>query len=190
MNSREKRTQIAQQTLHILSQGNYVNRHGETVSLAAEQAHARENSVHHSSGELAAMLQSVPPTKHTATRIEVTGETTLAAAKRLAESDASDPLCLNFASAKNPGGGFLGGAEAQEENLAKSSLLYPCIVQMNAMYQGNRKSGTCLYCDDMIYSPKVPVFRDDDYNLLDRHYLVSMVTSPAVNLGALSNNEP
>lgn len=190
MTNAEKRMQIAQQTLYFLSDGKYPNRHGETIEIAEQQAYAVENSVYYTSEQLASLQQSVRPPQGYTTRFEVTGETTLAAAKRLVESGIDDPLCLNFASAKNPGGGFLRGTEAQEENLAKSSGLYPCLVQMSAMYQGNRQRGTCLYSDDMIYAPKVPVFRDDNYGLLDQHYLASMVTSPAVNLGALTNNEP
>jgi hypothetical protein len=56
------------------------------------------------------------------THIEVTGESTLAAAARLAKT--GPVLALNFASAKNPGGGFLSGAQAQEESLARASTLY------------------------------------------------------------------
>ena len=40
----------------------------------------------------------------------------------------------------------------------------------------------------MIYSPSVPVFRDDDYKLLNRHYNISFITSPAVNLNATNAN--
>jgi uncharacterized protein (TIGR02452 family) len=100
------------------------------------------------------------------------------------------PLCLNFASARNPGGGFLGGAEAQEENLAKSSGLYPCLLAKTAYYEGNRAQRSCMYNDDMIYSPRVPVFRNDSYGLLDQAYLVAMLTAPAVNRGAVAIHEP
>src|SRR5262249_44084456 len=44
--------------------------------------------------------------------------------------------------------------------------------------------------DWMIYSPKVPVFRNDDGSLLDKPYLVSFMTSPAVNAGMVKRNEP
>jgi hypothetical protein len=54
--------------------------------------------------------------------IEVTAESTLAAAARIGSAGAA----LVFASAKHPGGGFLGGAKAQEESIARSSALYRC----------------------------------------------------------------
>lgn len=188
--NRDYRAGIAQQTLAVLEQGCYQNRQGVNVAIADDLEFAKRNSVHYSSEQLADMLKSVQSTAQAETRIEVTNESTLAAARRHVNSGYANPLCLNFASAKNPGGGFLGGAEAQEENLAKSSALYPCIVQMKTMYDQNRARRTCLYSDDMIYSPKVPVFRDDTYGYLDEHYLASMVTAPAVNRGAMARNEP
>ncbi|PQO25764.1 TIGR02452 family protein [Blastopirellula marina] len=42
----------------------------------------------------------------------------------------------------------------------------------------------------MILSPNVPVFRADDGSLLGQPYLLSIVTSPAVNAGAVVENEP
>jgi len=124
------------------------------------------------------------------TRVEVTNETTLAAAKRLVDEGVDDIICLNFASAKNPGGGFLGGARAQEESLARSSALYASIAPQQEMYEFNRQQRTCLYSDYMIHSPNVPVFRDDGGRLLEDPYRASFLTSPAVNAGALRRNEP
>lgn len=64
---------------------------------------------------------------------EVTQETTQQAAQRMylerAASATNDGrlAILNFASAKNPGGGFLRGSQAQEECLARASTLYGSI---------------------------------------------------------------
>jgi len=44
------------------------------------------------------------------------------------EQGCDKTLCLNFASAKNAGGGFLGGSQAQEESLARSSALYATLM--------------------------------------------------------------
>ena len=117
----------------------------------------------------------------------MTGETTLAAAERLAEFR---PLCLNFASAKNPGGGLLSGSQTQEESLARSSGLYATLLPMTELYAYNRHLGTSLYSDYMIYSPDVPVFRSDSGLLLEVPYLASFITAPAVNAGAVEKNEP
>jgi uncharacterized protein (TIGR02452 family) len=48
-------------------------------------------------------------------------------------------------------------------SLARASGLYACIASMSGMYQTNREFGSCLYTDHMIYSPEVPVFRDDHH---------------------------
>jgi len=122
-------------------------------------------------------------------RVEVTAETTLSAARRLAATGAR-VIALNFASAKNPGGGFLGGSEAQEESLARSSALYACLERQRDFYEHNRASASALYSDHILFSPDVPVFRDDAGRLLDEPYLVSFLTAPAVNAGAIQDNHP
>ncbi len=190
MNNREFRAAVAHDTVAVMAAGSYQNLHGAEVSIARELALATAASVHYTSDRLAELARSIAHSARYATRFEVRNESTFAAARRLAGDGHADPLCLNFASAKNPGGGFMGGAEAQEENLAKSSGLYPCIVQMSAMYSANRALKSCMYNDDMIYSPKVPVFRDDDYAFLDAPFASSIVTAPAVNRGAVARNEP
>jgi uncharacterized protein (TIGR02452 family) len=42
-----------------------------------------------------------------------------------------------------------------------------------------------FYTNYAIYSPAVPVFKDDDGTPLDEPYLCAFVTAPAVNAGAL-----
>jgi uncharacterized protein (TIGR02452 family) len=97
---------------------------------------------------------------------------------------------LNFASARHPGGGFLGGARAQEESLARSSGLYFSLNQCPEHYAFHRTQRTCLYSDRMIYSPACPVVRDDAGNWLPEPYVVDFITSPAPNAGAIRQNEP
>jgi uncharacterized protein (TIGR02452 family) len=113
------------------------------------------------------------------TRISVENMTTLEAARRMI-AEGCRPAVLNFASATNPGGGFLGGARAQEEYLARSSGLYACIRD-SAMYAFHRSRSDPLYTNYAIYSPDVPVFRADDGSLLDDPYTVGIITCPAVN---------
>jgi uncharacterized protein (TIGR02452 family) len=189
--NRQQRAQLAQETLAILEQGFYTIDNGSSVDLRDAINQAVENTILYSPEEVAESLAKLPPHEPNSTVVEVRNETTLAAAKRLAESGQfAHVLCLNFASAKNPGGGFLGGSQAQEESLARSSALYASLIQQEHYYEYNRRNKTALYSDYMIYSPNVPVFRDDEGYLLAQPYQVSFVTAPAVNAGAVKKNEP
>jgi uncharacterized protein (TIGR02452 family) len=96
---------------------------------------------------------------------------------------------LNFASAKNPGGGFLGGASAQEESLARSSSLYASQTKNWKMYEYNRGQPNFLYSDYMIYSPEVLFWFDDEGNILAKPLKVDVITSPAPNKGAMLQHE-
>jgi uncharacterized protein (TIGR02452 family) len=98
--------------------------------------------------------------------------------------------CLNFASAKNPGGGFLAGSLAQEEALACASGLYPCLLRIPEYYERNRANRSALYLDLAIFSPNVPFFRDDHGALQENPLLASVITAPAPNAGAIAQNEP
>lgn len=99
--------------------------------------------------------------------------------------DISGKTCvLNFASAKNPGGGFQRGAKAQEEQLCFCSTLFGSIRTKKAfeMYRYNRENYNTLYSDYMLYSPYVKVFRDSkSYEFLENPKTVSVITAPAVN---------
>ncbi|MDF2936415.1 MAG: hypothetical protein K0Q90_1788 [Paenibacillaceae bacterium] len=193
INNREVRSKIAQETLNIIENGAYLNQDGARVEVKPEIEAAVKNSKLYTPGMLPEIKLGAEAGvgKSASPEIEITDESTLAAAQRLVQVEGvAETVCLNFASAKNPGGGFLGGSQAQEESLARSSALYPSISQMEEMYRHNRNLKTCLYSDHMIYSPKVPVFREDRGGLLERPYVVSMITAPAVNAGVVREREP
>lgn len=195
MANREQRALIAQQTLKILDEAGYTTPSGKQVSIAASLQAARTNSIHYRPEDFERVFQQRDNEirkagSHVQTSIQVVNATTLSAAKHVVSLDKSrNVLCLNFASAKHPGGGFSGGSQAQEESLARATGLYTCIAQMEEMYNANKHFKSCLYTDNMIYSPNVPVFRNDEDELLDEPYTISILTAPAVNTGAVASHE-
>lgn len=202
--NRDARSHMAKETLSILEHGYYTNIKQVQVNMTKEIGNAVTDSKLYTPSQLIAVKQEAEqriksilgPSSRIEeqtiiAKLEITGESTLQAAYRLqVEEKLTHVACLNFASAKNPGGGFLGGSQAQEESLARSSALYPCISQMEEMYGHNRKLRSCFYSDYMIYSPEVPVFRDDHGTLLEKPYQVDFLTAPAVNAGVVREREP
>ncbi|MDM4777814.1 TIGR02452 family protein [Micromonospora sp. b486] len=97
--------EIARQTVAIAESGRYRNDAGDDVEIGAAVRAAVAGTRHHPPDEMLPSGDAKPG----AGDVEVTHESTLQAANRLG----SGAACLVFASAKNPGGGFLGGAKAQ-----------------------------------------------------------------------------
>lgn len=184
--NRNQRAWLAKQTLAICEAGFYESPSGKRVGIADELARAKAGTVLYSPEK--------PPIARTSgtsrvTRLGVRNETTFQALARFAAS-AGHVACLNFASAKNPGGGFLNGSLAQEEALACASGLYPCLLEAPEYYERNRANRSALYLDLVIISPLVPFFRDDTGVLLEKPVLASVITAPAPNAGAVAQNEP
>jgi uncharacterized protein (TIGR02452 family) len=188
---RNTRADKAQETLKIIEDG-YYNVDQKQVVLRDSIKQSVDGSRLIRAQEFGSVLKDADDklaTLHFQTIISIENTTVLKAAQHLALQGGTVG-CLNFASAKNPGGGFLGGAQAQEESLALSSALYPTLLKHIEMYEYNRGRSTFLYSDYMIYSPNVMVFRNDDGDVLEAPYQISFVTSPAVNIGAMKTNRP
>ncbi|MGY4906702.1 TIGR02452 family protein [Streptomyces sp. 900116325] len=122
--------------------------------------------------------------------IEVTDESSLQAARRMTGEGSGRIAVLNYASARNPGGGYLNGAQAQEEALCRSSALYATLLRAPEYYAHHRAERSAFYTDRVIHSPGVPVFRDDRGRLLDTPYTVGFLTSPAPNAGVIRSRTP
>jgi uncharacterized protein (TIGR02452 family) len=172
---------IAQQTERIVAAGAYRTPDGREVPIAAELRAAREGTRLYGPEPL-----PVPALRVTRTLVEVTGESSLEAARRLG----GNPAVLNFASARNPGGGYLNGAQAQEEALCRASALYTCLLRARDFYDHHRAHRDPLYTDRVIHSPGVPVFRDDRGALLDEPYTAGFLTSAAPNAGVVLRTAP
>lgn len=182
--SRDMAERYGHEAVSIIRAGHYVSIGQRRVEVSAAIQQAVANTCVYPPGtplpEITARFD------HTV--IEVTNETTLHAARRLI-SVGQRPVALNFASATHPGGGFLTGARAQEESLCWSSGLYACL-EHQTMYDFHRQRHDPIYTDYTLYSPDVPVFRDDEGRLLDEPYLCSFLTSAAVNANALLQRDP
>lgn len=189
---RGARAGVARSTLEIFAAGEYLAPGGGRVSVAAELAHCVGNTRLYQPEDLERLLADVssrPATREPA-GIDIANETTLVGIDKLIASGATSIAALNFASARNPGGGFLGGSQAQEESLARSSGLYASLTSVPHYYEQHRRLSSLLYTDAMIHSPACPVIRDDDGNLLEKPQLVGFITSAAPNAGAVANNHP
>ena len=184
----KKWSAVAKDTAQILKQRAFDLSNG-TIDLGAMIDYCVNNTICFGPHD---ELHLQPPDHLCAlTSIEVTGETSLAACSRICAEQRQKKkgglgvACLNFASAVAPGGMFMDGTNTQEDALARSSALYASLGSKKAlpMYQHNRvRHGVDrgLYSDAMIYSPAVPVFRDDDGNL-HAPYRVSFISAPAVD---------
>ncbi|WP_405763052.1 TIGR02452 family protein [Streptomyces sp. NBC_00045] len=182
--------EIARENATIVAAGGYRSRSGRQVSLAAALTDARAGTRIYGPNQVIPD-EGLPAARHE-TAIEVTGESSTVAARRLAaDGPAPVPVAvLNFASARNPGGGYLRGAKAQEEALCRASALYETLLEAPEYYEVHRAGRSTFYTDRVIHSPGVPVFRDDRGELLDTPFRAGFLTSPAPNAGTIRRQEP
>jgi ADP-ribosylglycohydrolase len=145
---RDVASRLGHETLGILRTGRYRAPSGRQVEVLAAHRASRDRTTEYPPD----LALPAPASRGTTTGITVVNETVLVAGRRMA---AEGPVAaLNFASAMVPGGGFLTGARAQEESIARSSgLVYT--LEGRGMYDFHRERSDALYSDYAIYSPDV-----------------------------------
>ncbi|MFI1294226.1 TIGR02452 family protein [Streptomyces sp. NPDC020792] len=181
--------EVAARNARIAEEGSYQLEDGRRVDVGETLAAARSGTVSYAPAALRQLAaERFPLTRRTA--FTVTAESSLQAARRLHLAGSGHIAVLNFASARNPGGGYLGGARAQEEDLCRTSLLYPCLLEAPDYYEAHRASTDLLYSHRVIWSPAVPVHRGDRGELLTEPYPVSFLTCPAPNAGQVLRRDP
>ncbi|MDH6577546.1 TIGR02452 family protein [Kitasatospora sp. MAP5-34] len=172
--------QVAVDNEEIAERGTYRTAGGVQVEIGELLAAARAGTVSYAPDE------ELPAGRAFTGPVEVTAEGSMQAAQRLYEAGGGQVGVLNFASARNPGGGYIRGARAQEEDLCRSALLYRCLLEAPDYYEAHRASTDLRYSHRVIFSPGVPVIRDAGGALLEQPYPVSFLTSPAPNAGQLA----
>ncbi|WP_189955459.1 TIGR02452 family protein [Streptomyces alanosinicus] len=173
---------IAAETEEIVAARRYRTADGREVPLGAQTEAARAGTRMYGPAPV-----PVPTHADVEPFFEVTAESSLEAARRLADAPVA---VLNFASARNPGGGYLNGAQAQEEALCRASALYTCLLGVREFYDHHRAHRDPFYTDRVIHSPAVPVFRDDRGRLLAEPYRAGFLTAAAPNAGVVRRTAP
>ena len=111
------------------------------------------------------------------------GTTTQAVRHYLRENPRYNVMIHNMANSHEPGGGYLRGAVAQEEDVCrKGPFLYASLEEgaRRRMYNG---WGDVWY-DRVLYTEDVVFVRNEDYELMDErnHYSCSVITAAAPNM--------
>ena len=177
------RAGVFQNTVSIVQSGRYYSEKHECVDLPAADD-MKDGTCFYC--DRLRLRNETASTCHT--EVEVVNDDCIIVAKSLKDSG-FNPAVLNMASGRNPGGGVLNGAGAQEENIFRRTNLFLSMFQFApyAEEYGLEKSRYQYPLDQnfgAVYTPDACVFRGpekDGYPLLDECFNLSFISVPAVN---------
>lgn len=134
---------------------------------------SKELSRYYTKGEVIELLRTeVTPMFDTTKVLTFKQDVCTSAAAAVTHADKTDRICvLCFASYYTPGGGFLKGSRAQEEDLCHISGLYPVLTDnfgyVYSERKDNQKNISSLYEDDCMYCKDVPIFKGSKMYTVD-----------------------
>lgn len=181
MSSKTQRITAAKQTLQAFENGYY-----EVEGLQIDLTQLHKNSMKNIILYTPELIENINLEELNSSKKPIYRLSSLPVVSELAQlkKDGRNNIgILNFASAKNPGGGFLNGALAQEESLAMCSNLYLTQIEKREYYEKNRDCNTMLYTNHMIYSKDIVFIRENSRLLWNSPIIASVLTAPAVNMG-------
>lgn len=185
---KELRCKEFQNTVDIVNRGWYVTEDGTKITFDGDDQMRRGTRFY--STELA-----VPEAAGNGwTEIEVINDECLAVAVNLL-SEGFNPAVLNMASRRNPGGGVIAGAGAQEETLFRRTNLFRSLYQFTqyARMYGLESSSHQYPLDRNfggVYTPGATLFRQDEdhgYKLMDSPVKLSFISVAGMNRPELVN---
>lgn len=182
MNKSRKPSEITEETINILREGQYGPKE-QRVKLDLKRVHKCKTYSSIPTIPTIPTILTVPTVLNAdkVAQIMVLGMDTFEAGIWLKQKGAKNPVVLDFASDSNPGGGYRTNQEGtQEESLCRRSNLAACLE--TAKYP----------ISDMgaIYVPDVVVFRNADYSLMNESSVtwLSVIASALRNADAGGNN--
>ena len=205
INDRRQLADVFQQTIDIIQEGHYTSENGEEVTLldnepmlkgsrfytkpldafkvpTLSERNAKENESANAKGNESVKAEVCK------TKIIVRNDDSIHCGHSL-QLEGYNPVVLNLASRRNPGGGVKNGSRAQEESLFRSTNLFLSMYRY-AEYAEDYGLEKSRFQYPMpvrfggIYVPKATVFRagaKDDFALLDTPYYMSFVAVAAIN---------
>lgn len=179
---------IAQENERIIADGHYQHPTVGRVDITEAVRAAADGTLAYQLDEVTALLTQ-PADGGRPTTFEVTGESSIPAALRC-HQDGGVVGVLDFASARNAGGGYVNGAKAQEEDLCRCSALHTCLLRAPEFYAAHQASADLRYSHRVISAPGVPVFRDERYQLLPEPRPVTFIVAAAPNTAQLAQRAP
>lgn len=131
-----------------------------------------------------------PASSAVATGVTVEASSVVEVMTREARRSDGEVGVMVFASATKPGGGWRNGSLAQEEAISYASLLPFSLESVEAEFYAPSRThkNAYFYTSRGVYSPAVPIIRDDVGGWLDDRPRVDFFTIAAPNVGAMKQN--
>lgn len=192
--SKALRVLVMRTTLTALRERYYIGSSGQKTQLGlAHMLRPAVETVHHTP-------QTTPPIQPSrgaapGTRVSVESIDCVEAGLRM-QDQKMNPVVLNMANAEHPGGGYLSGAGAQEENLCRRSAYCLALEAPEPLYgliRQRKRDHYPLGDEDGLYTPNVLVLRaseDAGYGWLPHPRYLSFVAVAAIDRPRVTRDRP